>query len=73
MNLDMIRFGNCLEGVTSMPGLTAALLATSLPQALRLFLQPITRRRLAAVPAILGNLIFQLLEPFRYLAKGLIE
>jgi hypothetical protein len=73
MDLHMIRSGHSLEGVSSMSRLPAAFLATSLPQALGLLLQPITRWRFAAVATVLGNLIFKPLDAFSQLAKHLIE
>jgi hypothetical protein len=73
MYLHLIRSGYRLECVSRMSGLPAAFLATLLPQALGLLFQPIARRRLAAVATVLGDLIFQPLDAFSQLPKGLME
>jgi len=73
MDLYMIRSGFRLQGLPGMPWLSTAFLATSLTQALGLLLQPIARWRFAAVPTVLGNLIFQPLDALCQLAKRFTE
>jgi hypothetical protein len=73
MHLHPIRIGHRFQGVPFVPGLSAAFLATLLSQALGLLFQPIARWRLAAVPTVLGDLIFQPLQTLCHLAKRLVE
>jgi hypothetical protein len=74
MNLNMIWLFNHLERVTWMPFLTAAT-TTSLPPQIacsRLF-QTVATRRLTTVPAVLGQLIAQLLNLSSLLGDGLLQ
>jgi hypothetical protein len=73
MDLYVIRRGYRLEGVPSVTNLPAAFLATFLSQALGFLFEPITRRRLAAITTVLGNLIFQSLDALCQLTKRLVE
>lgn len=61
----MIRLADRFEGIPNMTGLSAAFLATFVPQAPGFLLHPIARGRFTAVPAVFGKLIFQTLNPLR--------
>ena len=74
MNLNMIWLFNHLERVTWVPFLTAAT-TTSLPPQIApaRLLQAIATRRLATVPAVLGQLIPQPLELNRLFRDALLQ
>jgi hypothetical protein len=71
VRLDMIWVCHLLECVPFVPNLTAGLPATWLSQAPRSgLLETIAGRRFAAVIAVLGQLVLQLLNGFLQLPKG---
>jgi hypothetical protein len=60
MNLDMIGMGSQLQRVPLVAGLSTAFLAARFSQAaIAGLLEPVAGRRLAAVAAVLGQLVFQ--------------
>lgn len=69
MHLNMIRLGPQLQRVPFMAWLAAALLAPAVAPAASpgRFLQPVAGEQLAAVAAVLGQLVLQLLDPFSQL------
>jgi hypothetical protein len=74
VNLDMIRFLNLLEGMSFVAFLAAATTSCFLTQTpCARFLQAIATRWLAAVPAILGQLVLQGLDHDRLFSHLLFQ
>jgi len=74
INLNMIWLFNHLERVTCMPFLTAAPTTSLPPQiACSWLLQAVATRRLTTVPAVLGQLIAQLLNLSSLLGDNLLQ
>jgi hypothetical protein len=72
MFLNMVRLGNLMQTAARMAGLSAIRFARIFPQTFG-FPFHIRRRWFIAVPAVLGQLLFQLFYSFLQFKKGILQ